>query len=270
MGRPITTDGVTKNSQTSYAYDTVNLITSVTDGEGRRVDYTYNANANVVQVTANPSNPDYKVVTTFSYDENNNLLEVKDPNNNKVNGNPYLYSYDSNGNITSVQLPENQKSFYTYDTRNNLTKEQNFKNNTNSFNYDLKNNQTSSLNPLAQATAKQYDAYGNLIGYTQPLTPVDNLLNNHSFESDNNYDGWPENWTLIREGGYAENTWETGSVKYGKKSYGIGRPKGRAILRSSTLVPYYAGDTYVFSAYVKTLLDIWHGLTLNSIIILVR
>ncbi|MEW6697623.1 MAG: RHS repeat-associated core domain-containing protein [Bacillota bacterium] len=257
ISRPITIDGVTENSTTSYVYDTANMLTSVTDGEGRRVDYTYNTNGNVVQVTANPLNPENKAVTTFSYDQNNNLVEVKDPNNNKANGsNSYMYSYDSNGNITSEQLPENQKAYFTYDSKNNLTKEQDFKNNTNLFNYDLKNNQISSVDPLVQAMAKQYDSHGNLVSHTQPLAPTDNILVNPSFEIDSNNDGWPENWTLIREGGYAANKWETAYVKFGKKSYGIGQPIGRAILRSSALIPYYSGDKYVLSAYVKTLWSI--------------
>lgn len=54
ISHPITINGTAQTSKTIYAYDTTNLITSVTDGEGRRVDYTTNANGNVVQITQNP------------------------------------------------------------------------------------------------------------------------------------------------------------------------------------------------------------------------
>jgi YD repeat-containing protein len=61
-----------------YSYDTSKLVTAVTDGEGTRVDYTTNANGNVVQVTENPLDATNKAVTTYTYDNKNNLTKVVD------------------------------------------------------------------------------------------------------------------------------------------------------------------------------------------------
>lgn len=86
------------------------------DGVGKRIDYSYNSNRNIVQVAVNPIDTQGKSVTTFYYDDNNNLTKVVDPNTNKVNGtSAYVYSYDDKGNITGVKLPENQDADYTYD-----------------------------------------------------------------------------------------------------------------------------------------------------------
>lgn len=54
ISRPITIDGSIKNSTTVYIYDTANMLTSVTDGEGRCVNYTYNKNGNVFKLLLTP------------------------------------------------------------------------------------------------------------------------------------------------------------------------------------------------------------------------
>ncbi len=118
IGQPITINGIVQTSTTSYSYDTVNMVTAVTDGEGKRVDYTYSPNGNVVQVTENPLDAANKAITTFAYDNNNNLTQVQDPNTNKVGGtDKYVYTYDANGNITAKQLPGSQTSYNTYDNK---------------------------------------------------------------------------------------------------------------------------------------------------------
>jgi len=109
ISRPITIDGVQTTSTTNYVYDFNQMVTTVTDGEGRRVDYQLNANKNIVQITENPLDAQNKAITTFSYDNNNNLTQIIDPNTNKIScSDAYIYTYDSNGNVTGVQYPLGQ------------------------------------------------------------------------------------------------------------------------------------------------------------------
>ena len=251
IDRPITINGTATTSTTSYSYDTINSITSVTDGEGRRVDYTYNANGNIIQITENPLDAQNKAVTTFDYDNNNNLTQVIAPNENAVGGSAaFVYQYDANGNITSVQLPENESMQYTYDTQNNLIKEQDFNSNVSTFDYDQNSNQTETIDPYTQSVSQRYDGVGNLQYQTYPMSTSDNLAANSSFELDNDSDNWPDNWTQATQSGTtATFDWATTS-KFGNRAISISNPTGWAIISSEK--QSYDGGTYVASGYVKT------------------
>jgi RHS repeat-associated protein len=251
IDRPITINGTTTTSTTSYSYDTTNSVTSVTDGEGRKVNYTYNANGNVVQITENPLDAQNKAVTTFDYDNNNNLTQMIEPNENAASGTAaFVYQYDTNGNITSVQLPEDESMQYTYDTQNNLIKEQDFNSNVSTFDYDQNSNQTEAIDPYTQSVSQRYDSVGNLEYSTYPMSTADNLASNSSFERDDNADNWPDNWTKATEDGTtATFAWE-GNAKFGNKAISISNPTGWAVV-SSKKQPYN-GSTYVGSGYVKT------------------
>ena len=252
VSRPITIDGVQQTSTSTYSYDTTNLVTSVTDGEGRRVDYTYNANGNVVQVTENPLDAANKAITTFTYDNNNNLTQVKDANTNKANGTAtWVYTYDVNGNITNMKLPENQTASYTYDSQNNLVKEQDFNSNVSTSDYDLKNNQTESTDPYVQTSASRFDSRGNLLYETHPMSVADNLLANSSFELDQNSDSWPDNWQQYKAPDSSATFAWSNTSKFGGKSVSISNPTSWAVI-SSEKYAYTIGEKYIASAYVKT------------------
>jgi RHS repeat-associated protein len=252
ISRPITINGSATTSQTTYAYDTTNLVTSVTDGEGKRVDYTANANGNVVQITQNPLDSANKAVTTFSYDNNNNLTKVVDPNTNKANGTAaYVYTYDANGNITGVQLPENQNATYSYDSQNNLIKEQDFNQNISTNDYDGKNNQTEATDSNVQTSASRYDSKGNLLYSTHPMSAADNMLTNSSFELDQNSDNWPDNWEQLKDSGSTANFAWPSTNKFSGKSVSISNPTSWAVIRSDKF-DYTSGEKYIASAYVKT------------------
>ncbi|MGE7717885.1 DNRLRE domain-containing protein [Priestia megaterium] len=252
ISRPITINGTLQTSTTTYSYDTTNLVTSMTDGEGKRIDYTYTANGNVIQVTENPLDSANKSITTYTYDNNNNLTQIQDPNTNKAGGtSKYVYTYDGNGNITAVQLPGGQTSYNTFDSQNNLTQEQDFNSNITSSDYDSNNNLMESTDANTQTSASRYDANGNIEYDTKPISVADNKLANSSFELDSNTDNWPDNWTKATEAGKtASFAWSTTS-KFGAKSISISNPTGWALAQSDK-VPYVTGDKYIVSGYVKT------------------
>lgn len=251
--RPITANGVKTTSVTTYSYDTANRVTAVTDGEGKRTDYTTNANGNVVQTTVNPLDAANKAVTTYAYDNNNNLTQVKDPNANKTGStDAYVYTYDANGNITGVQLPGSQSASYAYNGQSQLTSHQDFNSNVNTFDYDKSNNQTEASDPYTQTSSKEYAANGNLLTSTHPMSVADNLVTNASFEHDGNADNWPDTWIKATEPGTtATFAYET-QAKYGNKAISITNPTGWAVVYSDNFVPYTPGDNYVISGHIKT------------------
>jgi RHS repeat-associated protein len=252
MSQPITINNVVQTSTTSYSYDTTNMVTTVTDGEGKRVDYSYNPNGNVVQVTGNPLDAANKAITTFAYDNNNNLVQVQDPNTNNVGGtDKYVYTYDANGNITEKQLPGNLTSYNTYDSQNNLTKTQDFNKNINTNNFDTKNNQTESTDPNIQTSAERYDANGNLSYSTQQMSTADNLVANSNFEQAAGSATWPDHWTQSTQASTtATFVWST-TAKFGNKAISISNPTGWAVV-SSDKIPYTVGNKYIASGFVKT------------------
>ncbi|MEH7130795.1 DNRLRE domain-containing protein [Neobacillus drentensis] len=264
VSRPITTNGVTNTSQTTYSYDTTNLVTSVTDGEGKKVDYTTNPNGNVVKITENPQDVSSKAVTQYCYNDNNDLTTVIDANLSKDSSNTcnnfkinpsltkgYVYTYDTNGNLTGEQLPDNQKATYEYDSQNNITKETDFNQNTSTNDYDGNNNQMETTDPNIQTTAGRYDSKGNLLYDTHPMSAADNLLSNSSFELDKNSDNWPDGWTkYMQDQKTATFGWST-TKRFGIKAVSISNPTGWAIV-SSKQIKYTAGDQYIASAYIKT------------------
>ncbi|WP_240620220.1 DNRLRE domain-containing protein [Peribacillus acanthi] len=252
ISRPITIDGVQQTSTSVYAYDTTNLVTSVTDGEGRRVDYTYNANGNVVQVTENPLDAANKAISSYTYDNNNNLTEVKDANTNKANGTAtWVYTYDKNGNVTSVKTPENQTASYTYDSQNNLVKEQDFNNNVSTSDYDTNNKNIESTDANVQTSASRHDSNGNVKYDTHPMSAADNLIANSSYEIDQDSNNWPDNWVQEKDkDSTATYSWSNTS-KFGGKSVSISNPSSWALVRTDTF-NYKEGEKYIVSGFVKT------------------
>lgn len=249
ISRPITINGTVQTSTTTYTYDTMNSITTMVDGEGRRTDYTYNPNGNVVQTTENPLDTANRAITTFSYN-NNNLTEVKDPNSNRSGStSTYVYTYDPNGNITSVKLPENQTANYTYDNQNNVTQEQDFNDNTTTFAYNSDNDLIEAIDPYFQTTANRYSPNGNLSYSTLPMSTADNLLSNSSFEISSN-GITPNEWAQsVEPGKTATFSWPNDS-KFGKKSYAIANTTGWATIGSG-LVSIVSGWNYIISAYFR-------------------
>lgn len=252
ISRPITIDGVPTTSTTNYVYDFDLMVTSVTDGEGRRIDYQTNANKNIVQITENPLDDQNKAITTFAYDNNNNLVEIKDPNTNKVSGSDaYIYTYDGNGNVTGVQYPEGQNSTINYDSNNNPIKETDFNGNESENIFDDKNNQLESIDPYLQTTASRYFVNGNIDYDTKIISAADNLAANSSFEIDNDTNNWPDHWTqMVQDTKTATFTWSN-TAKYGKKAVSISDPTGWAVI-TSDMISYESTNKYVVSGFVKT------------------
>ncbi len=107
-----------QNINTSYTYDSMNRLASVTDS-GKTVAYSYDNNSNLLQtVKADGS------VDNYTYN-NVNLVIQKTRTQSDIVKESYAYSYYLNGNIRSQSntLPKTVNQTYTYDGMGRLTNE---------------------------------------------------------------------------------------------------------------------------------------------------
>src|SRR5262249_51356151 len=102
------------NHSGTYAYDAGDRLTSETDRNGRRIDFTYDdldrlTNENWI-VSGSSVNR-----LTFTYDSADNILTALN------NGGAYTMAYDALDRMTSVQEPFALRLTYSYDAADNQT-----------------------------------------------------------------------------------------------------------------------------------------------------
>ncbi|ROH83782.1 RHS repeat protein, partial [Pseudomethylobacillus aquaticus] len=108
-GRGVATTNVAGDYQTSYAYDGMNRLTSMTDGVGNVTTTVYNdATRQTATTLANG------LVTTRTYDAVGRLVSVSEANGATVLGTT-SYVYDAVGNLRQETNPLGHKTFHLYD-----------------------------------------------------------------------------------------------------------------------------------------------------------
>ena len=110
---------------TSYGYDALNQLTSVTYPGGRHVTYTYDAAGNRTLVSDNGTNTAYTANSlnqytqagagTFGYDTGGNMTSRIDATGTTT------YDYDAENRLVRVATPTNGVFQYTYDALGNRT-----------------------------------------------------------------------------------------------------------------------------------------------------
>jgi len=179
---------------TSYTYDALNRLTSLTDPVGNTTSYTYNYMGLVATETNEKNATRYYTydalgrlisktdrndrVTTYAYDSVGRLTAE-----NWVNGNrTFLYIYDSVGNLLAAGDGTSNYT-YTYDSLNrNLTTTFNFDSQSAVFayTYDSVGRQTTSsltLNgTLNRVNTTTYDYLGNATSIRQHGNAVDEIF----------------------------------------------------------------------------------------------
>lgn len=101
-----------RNGVTSYTYDIMNGLTSVTLYDGKTINYTYDDACRLTSVKT-PFG-----TTKYSYDLMDRLVKVV-----ANDGTATLYEYDANGNRTAVRYANGMIVKYEYDTVNRLVLE---------------------------------------------------------------------------------------------------------------------------------------------------
>ena len=116
----------TTNRVTTFSYDTVNNITTITDNQGNSTALSYDANGNLLSISTPPAVAgSNQQIVGFNYDGNGNLLSAKlyDGSANALAQSALTgttYTYDANGNVTQKQDLQGDISVYTYNNANQL------------------------------------------------------------------------------------------------------------------------------------------------------
>ncbi|MEQ1540682.1 MAG: DUF6531 domain-containing protein [Novosphingobium sp.] len=103
---------------TSFAYDTTNRKTTVTDALGKATVIAYDAAGNLTSITAPPNgNGAAPQMGQFTYTANGDVASYSDGL-----GKITSYTYDAHGNLTESVDPAGNRMRYEYDARNRLLK----------------------------------------------------------------------------------------------------------------------------------------------------
>src|SRR2546422_8945898 len=152
-------NGSTTEFHTSYPYDQVGNLLSVTDAKNQVTSYQYDDLNRLTKTTF----PDTRYETR-TFDSVGNLLTRTDPNGNQTsftyvlnrltkvtypNNSTVTYTYDANGNRLTMANPSSS-SYSTYDARNRLT------------------NETEVIGGAKYSTLYSYDSVGNVLSVQYP------------------------------------------------------------------------------------------------------
>ena len=140
---------------TRNEYDGMNRLVRVVQPE-RTVDYEYNDNINLVQVTEHSNG--IECVTAYIYDALGHLLRITDPQ-----GRVITYDYDACGRRTRMTTPDGLETAYIYDDAGRILQIQ-----TGSdwvrFGYDLAGQRVQTEFSNGAITSYTYDSLGRLTG----------------------------------------------------------------------------------------------------------
>jgi RHS repeat-associated protein len=214
---------------TTYSYDALNRLTSMTNNKGQTTTFSYDALGRRTTMThANG------VVTNYTYDAASQLLSIAHQLG-ATTLNSFSYSYDKAGNRNS-KADNNGTANYTYDALNRLIQVINPlpSNPLESFNYDAVGNRISSnqngastfnqANQLLEDASftYQYDDNGNM---TRKTAKVGGLVTTYEYDAENK---------LVRV------VTPTKTVNY--KYDGLGRRVEKEVIDTGTTMTRYVYD----------------------------
>jgi RHS repeat-associated protein len=143
------------NAVTNYAYDALNLLTTVNYPDTTSTTYGYDVLSRLTTAT-NPSG-----TVTVAYDNRGRVSSVTD-----VFGQVVSYAYDANSNRTQLSLNGATTATYQYDVINRLTQLADDASLNTTFSYDATNKLTSRTLPNGVVTTPQYDGLNRLTRLT--------------------------------------------------------------------------------------------------------
>jgi RHS repeat-associated protein len=149
----------------TLSYDSANRvsdISSVANGTGTEVEYTYDPLDRITQAVYEDANENTVATINYVYDADGNLLSQTDSHGTTN------YGYDGLNRLTSETFPDSSSDSYGYDPASNLTSLTDA-GGTVTYGYDKANQLTSVKDPGAStATTLGYDNDGNLTSVNYP------------------------------------------------------------------------------------------------------
>jgi len=248
----------------SGSFSGVRNLTKVTDGAGRVVSLNYTGN--LLTSIVDPANR----ATYYNYDGNGNMTSITYPD-----GKTSAYSYDGNHNLVSATNYDGYKISYQYygiapyrvsdvlesntdgtlgdelgiSYGNNSTTFTDVKGRKNIYQFDY-NGKTISIKDNDESA--EYYEYGDSANATKLTSEsklektVVNLLTNHDAETNDS------SWISGADGGSGTSNYSTDISYMGKQSLKITKSDNVSRQDMSQWLTLQKGQTYTFSAYVKT------------------
>jgi RHS repeat-associated protein len=176
------------------AYDSMNQVTSTTDGRGivttqeydgqgrrkalvqavgtaveRKTTFEYDANGNVTKQTDPRTFTEGQTFQTVSTYSDRNLLKTRTEASGSADAASTSYTYTRTGKLATTTDPRAGVTTYAYDSSDRLASVTDAAGFTTSYTYDGIGNQTSVTNPLGNTTKSAYDGLNRLVTQSNPL-----------------------------------------------------------------------------------------------------
>uniref|UniRef100_UPI000375FE7B RHS repeat-associated core domain-containing protein n=1 Tax=Nocardiopsis ganjiahuensis TaxID=239984 RepID=UPI000375FE7B len=163
---------------TTFGYDTLSRVTSVTDGNGTKLDYGYDRLDRIVSISHEGDvlqSVEYdgngrqvathtdQATTTWSYNGRGDLTASE--RTDSAGTETTSYTHDAVGNVTAV-TEHGQKTEYGYDAAFRLTSLVDHTGAETTFDYDANNQRTTITHPDGAEESRGYDASGRLTDIT--------------------------------------------------------------------------------------------------------
>jgi len=164
---------ITRNAGTAAAttitlgYDVARRLTSVTDNNGNRIEYTLDSESNRTNQNVYDSANQLQRALTKTFDLYN-ALDTSSQENETVN-----YNFSPDGTLDTIVDGKNVTTDYNYDALKRListTQDLGSINAKSDYGYDAQDNLTSVSDPKGGNTTYSYDDLGNLLSQTSPDT----------------------------------------------------------------------------------------------------
>ncbi|MDM3871792.1 RHS repeat-associated core domain-containing protein [Porticoccus sp. W117] len=149
----------------NYEYDGARRLTAVSNNLGERIEYTVDLAGNVTQEVIKDGGSTIVKSMTQTYDELSRLLTSVGASNQTTS-----YGYDVNGNVTSITDGNNNQTTQSFDALDRLKDELKPLNQDISYGYDAQGNMNTVTDPKGLVTTYNYNGLGNLTSLVSPDT----------------------------------------------------------------------------------------------------
>ena len=155
------------NAAITYTYDDAHRLTDITDNLGNTIHYTLDAMGNRTQETIHDNANTLVLTHSRTFDALNRLYQDIGALNQTT-----TYTYDAVGNLTSLTDPLNRQTVQDYDALSRLVSSTDAANGFTSYGYDGLDQLVDVVDPNNLMTQYQRNGLGNLTQQTSPDTGI--------------------------------------------------------------------------------------------------